>query len=360
MRSTLRRFDDATQLINAVHNCCNVSRKFRIKLDPEAPNLPARKSSLGQQQQPSSPAPAASPPVILSQRTELLQNAANYGYIVANNTPTAATDPSGGGGGGGGSESQTELPLSKCEWYFGKADRDFVREKLKGARDGTFMVRDSTSGNGEYTLTLKKDGTDRVIKIYNNNGRYGFTKGSVGLNFASVPELVNHYRKTSLKDYNRILDIKLLYPLSRYAKEDEDWLNNDVDKLVQKYLEIRKELSARIKDYEENTNKYKRTEQELELKRQAFEAFHEAEQLFDEQLQAAKRFEAEAQPHELPKLKENHDRLKARLGELLYCKDEMKWAYEAQKKLFFTLERNLQSLMPTLTELRKNEDRYIQ
>lgn len=291
-----------------------------------------------------------------------MQNVAAFGYILAN-----PPDPSGGGGGGGGNggaapgninESQTNVPLSKCEWYFSNSSREFVREKLQGARDGTFLVRDSTSGNGEYTLTLKKDGTDRVIKIYNNNGRYGFTKGSVGLDFASVPDLVNYYKNTSLKDYNKILDIKLLYPVSRVINQEEEWLI-DIDKIAQKYLEVRKELSAREKEYDENFNKYKRTEHDLDIKRQAFEAFHEAEQLFDEQLNTQKRYQSEAQPHEVPRLKDNMELLKNRLNQLMQCKQELSKSYEQQKQMFLQLERNIQSLKPMLTVLHKTEERCI-
>lgn len=285
----------------------------------------------------------------------------NYGYIITNhNASTAANTTMVDGGASNTNESLANVPLSKCEWYFSDCDRDFVRKKLKGTRDGTFLVRDSTSGNGEYTLTLKKDGEDRMIKIYNNNDRYGFTKGSVGgLDFTSVPELVNYYRNTSLKDYNRILDIKLLYPVSRYTNQEEEWLNIDIDKLVKTYLDLRKELTAREKDYDENHSKYKRIEHDLDIKRQAFEAFHEAEMLFEDQLNTQKRYQAEAQPHEVPRLKDNMDLLKDRLKQLLQCKQELSKSYEAQKNLFLQLERNIQSLMPMLSNLRKTEEQYI-
>lgn len=315
--------------------------------------MPARKSSLGQQQ--------VALPVQLPQRPELMQNV-NYGYILTNHT--ASNTPEGGGGGSvisGTNESLANVPLNKCEWYFSDCDRDFVRKKLKGTRDGTFLVRDSTSGNGEYTLTLKKDGEDRMIKIYNNNGQYGFTKGGVGgLDFASVPELVNYYRNTSLKDYNRILDIKLLYPVSRYANQEEEWRNiDDIDKLVKTYLDLRKDLTAREKEYDENHSKYKRIEHDLDIKRQAFEAFAEAEMLFEEQLSTQKRYQVEAQPHEVPRLKDNMDLLKERLKQLMQCKQELSKSYDMQKGLFLQLERNIQSLNPMLTNLRNSENQYL-
>ena len=35
--------------------------------------------------------------------------------------------------------------------------------------------------------------------------------------FASVPELVTFYQSVSLREYNRTLDTRLLYPVSRFA-----------------------------------------------------------------------------------------------------------------------------------------------
>lgn len=81
--------------------------------------------------------------------------------------------------------------------------------------DGTFLVRNAMSKNGEYTLTLRKGGSNKLIKISNRNGKYGFSEP---YKFNTVVELVNFYRSVSLAQYNPTLDIKLLYPISRFQQ----------------------------------------------------------------------------------------------------------------------------------------------
>lgn len=41
------------------------------------------------------------------------------------------------------------MSLEEAEWYWGKISHDEAREKLKNARDGTFLVRNSTDNPGE-------------------------------------------------------------------------------------------------------------------------------------------------------------------------------------------------------------------
>lgn len=54
-----------------------------------------------------------------------------------------------------------------------------------------------------------------MIKIYHRDGKYGF---SDPLTFSSVVELISHYRHESLAQYNPKLDVKLMYPISRYQQ----------------------------------------------------------------------------------------------------------------------------------------------
>ena len=43
----------------------------------------------------------------------------------------------------------------------------------------------------EYTLTLRKGGSNKLVKICHENGKYGF---SAPFQFVSIPELVSFYQ----------------------------------------------------------------------------------------------------------------------------------------------------------------------
>lgn len=63
--------------------------------------------------------------------------------------------------------------------------------------------------------TFRKGGNNKLIKIYHRDGKYGF---SDPLTFGSVVELISHYRHESLAQYNTKLDVKLMYPISRFQQ----------------------------------------------------------------------------------------------------------------------------------------------
>ena len=69
--------------------------------------------------------------------------------------------------------------------------------------------------------------------------------------------------------------------------------------VAQKYVELDKEITDALKEYRELSELYNRTSFEVQLKRQALEAFSEAIKMFEDQMKLQEKFQKEAQPHEI-------------------------------------------------------------
>lgn len=99
------------------------------------------------------------------------------------------------------------MSFSHEPWFAGNVTRDEAAALLVPLCDGSFLIRTSQSRVG-YTLTVKYVEI-RHIMIVQSGGKFGFSNPT---NFASLPEMIYHFGRTSLACYNAELETTLAHP----------------------------------------------------------------------------------------------------------------------------------------------------
>ncbi|XP_059164132.1 cytoplasmic protein NCK2-like [Physella acuta] len=92
----------------------------------------------------------------------------------------------------GRKQFQVSGPLADKEWYYGKISRNQCEDILtKFAQDGDFLIRDSESTAGHYTVSLKAPGRNKHFRVKNTSGVLEIGQQK----FTNLDDLIEHYKK---------------------------------------------------------------------------------------------------------------------------------------------------------------------
>lgn len=72
----------------------------------------------------------------------------------------------------------------------------------------------------------------------------------------------------------------------------------DTVNVLQKFMELQKDLDDMLRQYQNHSDLYNRTAYEVQLKRQALEAFSEIIKMLEDQIRLQQKNQKDAQPHE--------------------------------------------------------------
>ncbi len=85
--------------------------------------------------------------------------------------------------------------LNRHDWYHGKISRNRAEYLLSSGINGSFLIRESESSIGQYSLSVRYEG--RVYHYRVNNDPDGSLFVQEGIKFMSIPELVTYHNQES-------------------------------------------------------------------------------------------------------------------------------------------------------------------
>lgn len=263
------------------------------------------------------------------------------------------------------------------DWFWGDISRSQANELLQGAIDGSFLVRNSSSNAADLTLTVKKDGVNKMMRILCRNGRYGFREP---LQFRSLKSLIELHQRQPLTEYNQEMDICLLHPISKQAVlgelpadaavaaaglaaaansvDGKNSVNTEhhVERLMSLLVKANQDYLLVTQEYDRLFDGYNKSLNDVQMYKQALESFNEVVAILEEQLRLNETLQREAMVHEVALMTKHQQALHAKLRQV--HEDRSKLDSELRKILLSsrTLDRQINELKPQIHEHKRSRE----
>ena len=106
----------------------------------------------------------------------------------------------------------------ESSWFVGKLDRSALEGLFANTPNGAFLVRESKTRPGQYSLSVMFDGKAKHIMISREDRRYFITKTEKEEGFETIQLMVNYFRYTSLEPSFHTLMTPLVHPIRTIKK----------------------------------------------------------------------------------------------------------------------------------------------
>jgi NCK adaptor protein len=126
--------------------------------------------------------------------------------------PNAHQAATNGKNGTNGFNSGANENITSKPWYFGLISRgDCDTIMAEKGQDGDFLVRDSESNTGDFSVSLKAPGRNKHFRVHVDNGMYCIGQRK----FISLQQLVDHYQRAPIYTSQKGEKLFLIKPLPK-------------------------------------------------------------------------------------------------------------------------------------------------
>ncbi|XP_068621146.1 SH2/SH3 adapter protein dreadlocks [Battus philenor] len=120
-----------------------------------------------------------------------------------------------GGAGAGGAGGAGSVPLGRA-WYYGAITRMHCDALLdQHGHDGDFLIRDSETNVGDYSVSLKAPGRNKHFRVHVEGSLYCIGQRK----FPTLEQLVAHYQRAPIYTNKQGEKLYLVRPLPRPAQQ---------------------------------------------------------------------------------------------------------------------------------------------